>query len=151
MSLRNPRVTVLMPVFNAEEHLRATIDSMLQQTFHDYELLIVNDGSTDGSQEILRSVQDPRVRLLENERNRGLVYSLNRGMNEARGDYLARMDADDIAVPLRLQTQVEYLDRRPWVGVVGSWYRTFGARDITARLPTSHAMISSMQWFAGQL
>ncbi|MBI1920674.1 MAG: glycosyltransferase [Geobacter sp.] len=112
-----PRVTVLMPVYNGERFLREAIDSILAQSFTDFELLIINDGSTDGSAGIIESYGDPRIRLVHNERNLGLVATLNRGIDLARGEYLARMDADDVSLPERLERQVTYLDAHPGVGV----------------------------------
>ena len=122
-SLNAPRVTVLMAVFNGERYVREAIESILGQTFGDFELLIVNDGSTDGTPAILDSYQDPRVRVIHNEHNLGLSRSLNKGFAHARGRYIARMDADDISERDRLEQQVAFLMRHPEVVVVGSWYR----------------------------
>lgn len=106
-----PEISVILPVYNAEAYLRQAIDSVLAQTFTDFELLIVDDGSTDRSAEIIRSYDDPRIRCLSNEGNKGLIYSLNRAIDEAKGRYLARMDADDICLPQRLEKQVRYLQK----------------------------------------
>jgi len=121
-----PRVSVLMPVYNAERFLREAVDSILAQTFRDFEFLIIDDGSTDGSGEILRSYADPRLRLIPNGRNLGLTATLNRGLDLAWGAYVARMDADDVSLPERLARQVAFLDARPDVGIVGVWARAFG-------------------------
>lgn len=117
-----PHVNVLMPVFNGESHVREAIESILGQTFADFELILVEDGSTDRTLDILRNYarRDLRVVLLENGSNQGLVYSLNRGLSLARGKYIARMDADDISLPDRLQRQVEYMESHPEVGVLGT-------------------------------
>lgn len=114
----NPKVTVLMPVYNAERHLRDAIDSILAQSFTDFELLIINDGSTDGSVEIIESFSDPRIRLVHNDRNLGLVLTLNKGIDLARGNYVARMDSDDISLPNRLEQQVALLDADSSLSVV---------------------------------
>jgi glycosyltransferase involved in cell wall biosynthesis len=121
-----PLVTVLMPVYNGERYLRSAIDSILSQTFADFEFLIVNDGSTDGSAEIMRSYHDDRIRLIHNEVNERIVASLNKGMALARGKLIARMDCDDISCPDRLGEQVAYLDRHPDIGIVGTWIEFFG-------------------------
>ena len=95
----NPKVTVFMPVYNGEKYLREAIDSILNQTFTDFEFLIINDGSTDSSVEIINSYDDSRIRLIHNEKNLKLVATLNKGLDLARGKYIARMDCDDISLP----------------------------------------------------
>ncbi len=115
-----PLVTVLMPVYNGEKYLKDAIQSILQQTYTNFELLIINDGSTDTSVAIIKSFTDPRIRLLENPTNLGFAATLNRGIKESQGIYIARIDADDIAMPLRLQKQVAYLDNHADVGLIGS-------------------------------
>lgn len=121
-----PKITVLMPVYNGEKFLREAIESILNQTFTDFELLIINDGSTDKSVEIIESYKDPRIRLLHNEKNKGLIYSLNRGIDLASGEYIARMDCDDISLPKRLEKQVAFMDAHPDVGASGTWIKKFG-------------------------
>jgi hypothetical protein len=115
-------VTVLMSVFNGQRYLREAVESILGQTFEDFELLVVNDGSTDASRAILDSYRDPRLRIVEHATNLGLSRSLNRGIAQARGRYVARLDADDVAEPDRLQRQVDFLDRHPDVVLLGSCY-----------------------------
>ncbi len=117
-----PPVSILMPVYNAERHLDAAIDSILAQTYTDFELLIIDDGSTDKSLEIVRSYRDKRIRILAAP-HQGLVATLNAGLSEARGAFVARMDADDLSTPRRIEKQVEYLHRRPDTALVGSWAR----------------------------
>ena len=121
-----PKVSVVMPAYNAEKYIGEAIDSILDQTFTDFEFIIINDGSTDRTREIVLEYNDPRIVLLENEKNSGIVVSLNKGLNIARGEYIARMDSDDIAVPERLQIQVKYMDRHPKIGVLGSGIKKFG-------------------------
>ena len=101
-----PLVSVVMPCFNAATCLDEAVDSILGQSYRHLEFIIVDDGSTDGTAGLLAAVTDPRVRVLRNEFNRGVVESLNRGFAEARGELIARMDADDIALPDRLDRQV---------------------------------------------
>jgi len=119
-AMSTPRVSVVMPVFNGERFLRGAVDSILKQSFHDFEFLIVDDGSTDSTPSILECYrrQDKRIKVLR-QSNRGIVESLNRGCLVARGDYVARMDADDVCAPKRLENQVAFLDASPEVGLVG--------------------------------
>lgn len=147
-----PKVTVLMPVYNAAPFLRAAVDSILGQTFGDFELLAIDDGSTDASHAILESYRDPRVRLVTNERNLGIVATLNRGLELANGQYVARMDADDLSRPDRLARQVAYLEAHPEVGVCGGWCRQFGTvRAATIRYPERHEAIMANLLFGNAL
>ena len=116
-----PCVSVLMSVYNGERYLEEAIESILNQTFRDFEFIIINDGSADGTAGILAHYQrvDDRVRVYDQE-NRGLVASLNRGGQLARGEYIARMDADDVSLPERLRKQVDYMETHPEVGVMGT-------------------------------
>ena len=116
-----PKVTVLLPVHNGEPFLAQAIESVLAQTFTDFEFVIVDDGSTDETPATVASFDDSRIRLLRNERNLGLVPSLNSGLEAAAGEYIARLDHDDYCRPERLERQVELLDASPEVGVVGAW------------------------------
>lgn len=139
MKSGSPKVTVLMPVYNAEKHLNEAIDSILNQTFTDYEFLIINDGSTDNSKNIILSYQDPRIRLVENNLNIGLTKSLNKGIDLSTGTYIARMDCDDISLPDRLQKQVAYMDANPDIDICGTWFRYFGnTGERTVFLPENH-------------
>lgn len=118
--MSDPRVTVLLPVFNGERFIREAVESIIAQTFTDFELLVVDDGSTDRTPKILDSFRDPRIRIHRNPSNLKLIASLNLGISLARGELIARMDADDIAMPMRLERQVDFLDRHPEVDVVGA-------------------------------
>ena len=115
-----PKISVVMPAYNAENYIREAIDSILAQTFRDFEFLIIDDGSTDHTVEIIRSYSDSRIRLYQNERNMGVAATLNRGLDLARGEYIARMDADDISLPERFAKQAAYMDAHPDVAVCGS-------------------------------
>ena len=117
---KSPAITVLMCIYNGEKYLKEAIDSMISQSFKDYEFSIINDGSTDNSREIILSYNDPRIKLIDNERNVGLARSLNKGIEQARGKYIARMDADDISINDRLLIQASFLDKNPDIGIVGS-------------------------------
>jgi glycosyltransferase involved in cell wall biosynthesis len=115
-----PAVSVLMPVFNGERHLAAAIDSILAQTFPDFELVVVDDGSTDGSRAIVARYGDPRVRLIALEQNAGLSHALNRGLEAVSAALVARQDADDLAEPQRLERQVAAMRDQPDVALLGS-------------------------------
>lgn len=142
-----PKVTVLMPVYNGERYLGEAIQSILSQTFWDFEFLIINDGSSDKSVELIKSFKDNRIRLLENGVNRGLVFSLNRGMELARGDYVARMDCDDISVSQRLGRQVAFMEAHPEVVVSGSAIRIFGDEHHLRRYPETDELIRARMLF----
>lgn len=122
----HPKISVIMPVYNAQEYIREAIDSILNQTFSDFEFIIINDGSTDNSVEIIKNYNDPRIVLVDNTENKGLVSVLNQGLQLAQGEYIARMDADDISLPNRFMEQVNYLDKHPQVGILGAWFHIFG-------------------------
>lgn len=130
-----PSVTVLMPVYNAESYVVAAIDSILAQTYRDFEFLIIDDGSTDQSAQIIRSYDDSRIRYYPNKSNQGLVRTLNKGLDLAQGKYIARMDADDISLPHRLEKQVAFMESNPAVGVCGAWVETFGEVEEIWRHP----------------
>jgi glycosyltransferase involved in cell wall biosynthesis len=116
-----PRVTVLMAVKDGLPWVREAIESVLAQTYRDFELLLVDDGSSDGTAGAAEAYGDGRVRVLRNERNLGQVPSLNRGLREAAGEYVARLDADDVCLPGRLERQVAALDAEPAVALTGAW------------------------------
>ena len=113
-------VSVIMPVYNAEAFLSQAIDSILGQTFSDFEFIIINDGSTDRSKEIINSYPDKCIVYLENEINKGLVFTLNRAIAAANGEYIARMDSDDICLPERLDTQKKFLDQHVDIALAAS-------------------------------
>jgi len=142
-----PRVSVVMPVHNGGPYLEAAVDSILGQTLGDLEFVIIDDGSTDSTGEVLRryAAADHRIRVYS-QAKAGLVASLNRGCKAARAGYIARMDADDVAFPQRLERQVEFLDREPDVAVVGSAVLRIdeAGRPLTRNVcPTSHADIAA--------
>lgn len=120
-----PQVTVLMSVYNGEKYLREAIDSILVQSFKDFEFLIIDDGSTDSSADIIRSYTDPRIRIVQNEKNIGLTHSLNKGLKLAKGEYVARMDADDISLPERLEREVAIAGAYPEITVVTTGFANF--------------------------
>ena len=125
----NPIISVILPVHNAEKYISTAINSILTQTVTDFELIIINDGSTDDSLDIIKSYQliDTRIRLFSQE-NKGLVTSLNNGINFAKGVWIARMDADDIALPQRFEKQLQWLEQTG-ADICGSWVQFFGTSD----------------------
>ena len=131
--MSKPAITVLMPVFNGEKYLREAIESILQQTFTNFELLIINDGSTDKSEEIILSYDDKRIKYLKNEKNLRLIATLNKGFELATGKYVVRADADDINYLNRLQLQYDFMEQHPEVGLLGTGFETFG-NDIETKV-----------------
>ena len=136
-----PKVTVLMPVYNGERFLKEAIQSILNQSFKDFEFLIINDGSTDSSVDIINKFDDPRIRLIHNEKNINVEATLNRGLDLAEGEYIARMDADDVALQNRLEKQVSFMDSNPEIGVCGSAIHLFGQVEHDIRNPQTHEEI----------
>ncbi len=140
----SPRVTVGIAVYNGAEHLAESIRSILNQNFHDWELLLLDDHSHDLSIEIINRFQDPRIRLLRNSTNLGLVAARNRIMDESRGAFLAWLDQDDLAAKDRLSTQVQFLERNSHISAYGSYTETLTEQEglppqqRLEMLPTSH-------------
>ncbi len=122
-----PKVTVILPVYNGEDFVAEAVRSILEQSFSDFELLVIDDGSTDNSLDIIRSFDDSRIRLHVNEHNLRLIATLNRGIGLAQGEYIARMDADDISCSDRLEKQLNYLDENTDVYVAGAQVRYIDA------------------------
>jgi glycosyltransferase involved in cell wall biosynthesis len=125
-----PKISVMMPMFNSEKYIGIAIESILNQTFKDFELIILNDGSTDNSKKIAESYRDKRIRLIENAENQGLARTRNRLIAEAKGEFLAWLDSDDIALPQRLQIQVDFLAKNPNHALVASWARIIGSDNL---------------------
>ncbi|MDD4286887.1 MAG: glycosyltransferase family A protein [Candidatus Peribacteraceae bacterium] len=120
-SSKAPLVSVVMPAFNVEQYIAEAIESILSQSFSDFELIIVNDGSQDGTQHMIETyaMQDKRIIVLSLQKNAGVAHARNLGIIQARGTFVAMMDADDISLPERLEAQVRFLQSQPKVGVVG--------------------------------
>jgi glycosyltransferase involved in cell wall biosynthesis len=142
-------VSVIIPVYNAEKYLEDSLYSLLQQTYTNFEVIAINDGSNDRSLEILNffSSHDGRLKVYSNEYNRGIVYTLNRGLNLSRGDLIARMDADDIAFSNRLEIQVVFLLQNSKVGVLGANFQHFGHENTTSILSEYHDQIELDLYF----
>ncbi|BEQ15690.1 glycosyltransferase family 2 protein [Desulfoferula mesophila] len=131
----NPAITVLMPAYNCGPYVGEAIESILGQTFRDFELLIINDGSTDDTREVILSFQDPRIRFLDNGRNLGAANSSNIGMGRARGAYIARMDADDLSLPSRLERQYEFMEGNPQTVACGTGLEFFSDEPLDRSWP----------------
>lgn len=136
-----PSVSIVVPMYNAGAYLNDSIPSILTQTFADFELIVVDDGSTDNSVDIIKSYKDSRIVLLKNDHD--FIRSLNCGMTAARGTYIARMDADDIMLPDRLKIQYEYMESHPEVDVCGGWMERLGNGEGVMQQPLSHNDILS--------
>ena len=121
-----PKVTVVLPVWNAAPYLTDAVNSILTQDFNDFELLAIDDGSTDGSLDILHGLRDPRLRILSQPVNMGIAAASNLGLELASGEYVARMDSDDVAAPDRLRRQVDLMDEEPGIAVCGGKMDVFG-------------------------
>ena len=123
-----PQISIVLPVYNGASKLSDALDSISLQTFRNWELLVVNEyGSDDGSVDIIRehAAKDKRIKLIQNTQRLGLADSLNLGIRESAGEYIARMDADDLSMPERFRKQIEFLDANPRVGICGTWQRHF--------------------------
>lgn len=118
-----PKVSVVMPVYNRQKYIKSSVESILNQTFTDFEFIIINDGSTDKTLKILNGYTDKRIKIIENEKNSGIVFSRNRGIENASGQFIAMMDSDDIAYPDKLMKQVDFLDNNKEFGMLGTWVK----------------------------
>ena len=153
MTPQAPKVTVGMAVYRGQQYIAEAITSVLAETFVDWELLLVDDCSPDNSVEVISTFNDPRIRLLANEANQGLVAVRNRIMAEARGTYVAWLDQDDLTFPSRLATQVTYLDTHPDIALCGSWTQMRhesldgSVSATTERLPQSYEQIRASMMF----
>lgn len=119
------KISIIMPVYNVEKYIHASIESLLNQTFKNFELIIINDGSHDDTDKIIRSFEDDRINYVINPENKGLIYSLNVGLSMATGEYVARMDGDDICVLNRLEKQAKFLSENKNIMILGTAIQTF--------------------------
>lgn len=141
------KVTVLMPTYNVAPYVKEAIDSVLHQTFGDFILLVVDDASTDNTLEVVRTIDDPRIRIAAFPNNVGLADNLNRGLDMIDTELMARMDGDDIALPHWLQSEIDYLDAHPEVGVCGGCGQRFGTSQSLIRFPEQHDDIAANMLF----
>lgn len=130
-----PKISVIMPAYNAEKYIREAMDSVLNQSFSDFELIILNDCSKDETEKVILSYEDKRIVYVKNEENLGVARTLNKGVQMAKGEYIARMDADDISLPQRFEKQAAFLESHPKVAVVGVGVTVFDEDgDVQTRL-----------------
>jgi glycosyltransferase involved in cell wall biosynthesis len=143
--------SVVMSVYNSEQYLSESIKSILEQTFTAFEFIIINDGSTDESLDIIQKYmkKDARIVLINRE-NKGLPYSLNEGIERAKGKYIARMDADDISLPSRLEEQFKFMESNSDIGICGTWIESFGEglKDRLMRFPADHEELKVILLFS---
>lgn len=137
-----PKISVLMPVYNCELYIQEAIESILIQTFSDFEFLIIDDASTDSTLEVIKKYNDPRIKLIEKPNNTGYTNSLNYGLSIARGTYIARMDGDDISLPKRFEKQFSFMESNPDVAVCGTSFKILGTDD-SVFLPEKHDAIKT--------
>ena len=130
-----------MPVYNGVKYLNEAIESILNQTFNDFEFLIIDDGSTDQSINKVQSYDDPRIKLIKNKKNIGQSATLNIGIELAKGEYIAIMDQDDISMPNRLKKQVEFMEKNQKIVVCGSWIELIGKYNFIAKTETEDELI----------
>ncbi len=137
-----PEVSVVMSAFNAEETIGAALDSLYRQTFRNIEVIVLDDGSTDNTRNIVKNYPDPRIQLITSSENIGLAGRLNQGIAEARGQFIARMDADDVCDPDRIAVQIAFLKSNPDISFCGSWARSTRDGSII-RFPLTHREITT--------
>jgi hypothetical protein len=123
----DPKVSVIIPYYNAAKYLEAAVRSVLEQTYRDYELILIDDGSADESSGVIRNINDSRIRLYRNEKNIGIPAARNQGIQYAKGKYIAWLDSDDLSLPDRIQKQVLLFDKNPKLGLCGTSVQTLGA------------------------
>jgi glycosyltransferase involved in cell wall biosynthesis len=141
-AFKQPCITILLPTYNAEAFIKETIKSILAQTYSNWECLIIDDASTDQTVQIIKRFKDKRIQLIEKPKNSGYTNSLNQGLQCAKGKYIARMDADDIALPQRLERQYQFMESHPEVVVCGTAYRILGT-ERTVTMPLDNKSIKN--------
>ena len=141
-----PKISVIMPAYNAEKYIAEAVESILGQTFDDFEFIIINDCSQDRTEEIILSYDDPRIIYLKNEQNLGVAATLNKGLAIAKGEYIARMDADDISMPERFEKQAKFLDKKRKIVACGSATMLFGeTQEQTVRIFPTNPQRANLQ------
>ena len=145
-----PKISVVMPVYNRERYLRDSIESILNQTFTDFEFIIVDDQSTDSSWQIIQEYanKEPKIVAVKNNGKKGCYSARNCGNRLAKGKYIAVMDSDDIALSHRLQTQFDFMERNPEIGICGSWLKSFGTEEKIIQTLEKHEDIRDLMFFS---
>lgn len=140
---KGPLISVVLPVYNCASYIEEAINSILNQTITDFELIIIDDASTDKTLTIVQNIQDSRIKIITKEQNLGLIHSLNLGFELAKGKYIARMDGDDINLPERFEKQVVILEEKSDIKACGCWLQSFGAYNILIEHKETHKEIQS--------
>ena len=148
--MSEPKISVVMPVYNREQYLKESIDSILSQTFTDFEFIIVDDQSTDSSWQIIQeyAAKDSRIVAVKNTGKKGCYPARNCGHRLAKGKYIAVMDSDDISLPHRLQTQFDFMEKNPGIDICGSWLKSFGAEERVIQPLKNHENIRDFMFFS---
>lgn len=141
--MEEPLVSVIMSTYNEEKYILDSINSILNQTYENIEIIVIDDASTDNTVSLIQNVQTDKIRLYVNDINRKLAHNLNFAISKAKGKYVARMDADDIARKERIRTQVDYLEKHKNVDIVASFAKTFGDSNIVKKSPCTHEGIKT--------
>lgn len=147
----NPKISVIMSVHNGMPYLKTSVESIMKQSYKNFEFIIVNDASADSSWDYLKSIKDKRIKLLKNIQNLGLATSLNKALRYAQGDFIARMDADDISLRNRLEEQLKFLENHPKIDVIGAWVDLIDENSKIIgekKYPTENAqMQKALRWY----
>lgn len=143
MQKANPKISVIMPVYNAEKYLKQSIESILNQTYKDFEFIIINDGSTDNSLNIIYEYANKhtKIKVIARE-NRGLVCSLNEGISYSKGEYIARIDADDISLPERLEKQIKFFEKNQEIDILGSMAELIGDKALLEKETNNYEWVN---------
>lgn len=141
MSKNNPMISVIMSTYNEEKYIETSLKSLLNQTFKDFEIIIVDDASTDHTRQLIQGLQDKRIHLISNEENQGLTKNLNKALQYVTGKYIARMDGDDIAFPKRFEKQYQYMEKHPDTMLVSCYTKSFGDSDLVFALPDNSEVL----------
>ena len=149
MMSQKPLVSVLIPCYNCEEYVEEAVMSIIKQTYSNLEILVIDDGSTDNTKTILQRLaqKDSRIRYIKNEENLKLIKTLNKGLDLCNGKYIARMDADDISLLTRIEKQVNFLEKHPEIGIVGTYTKNFGVNNRTWKMKTRDKFIRAHLFF----
>jgi glycosyltransferase involved in cell wall biosynthesis len=141
--IKNPLISVVLPVYNCGLYIEDAINSILNQTIQDFEIIVIDDCSVDNTVKIVQSIEDNRIRMILKRQNTGLIDSLNIGFKEAKGKYIARMDGDDISLPDRFKKQLQILKNNPDIKACGCWLKEFGYSNKVIRHKENHDEIVS--------
>ncbi|CEN53975.1 glycosyltransferase family 2 protein [Capnocytophaga canis] len=144
-----PLVSVLIPCYNVEKYVEEAVTSIINQTYDKLEIILIDDGSTDGTTNLLKKItkQDKRIVFVQNDKNIGLIDTLNKGLQICSGKYVARMDSDDISLPQRIEKQVRFLEKNKDIGIVGSYIQFFGEKKGIWRMETEDRLIKSSLFY----